>query len=81
MTGKELKIRRVTLDLTQTQLAKILGVQQNAIWRWETDKVQIPQTVELAMQTVERDIDVVRETYLRVEKVAPENEIAAEGKN
>jgi transcriptional regulator with XRE-family HTH domain len=54
MTGKELKIKRITLDLTQAQLASELGIQSNTVSRYENGDMRIPKTVELAMELLER---------------------------
>lgn len=54
MTGEELKNRRNALGLTQAELAEILDVKPNTIARWENGVLSVPQTVELAMETVER---------------------------
>lgn len=53
MTPKEFKIKRVTLDLTQSQLAEQLGLQGNTISRYETGDLPIPKTVELAIEALE----------------------------
>jgi transcriptional regulator with XRE-family HTH domain len=57
MDGSELKRRRVMLGMSQEQLAKRLGVTQNAISRWESGKVAIRHDVILflAMLYLERD--------------------------
>jgi DNA-binding XRE family transcriptional regulator len=54
MEGKELKVKRETLGLTQTELADILGVKMNTVYRWESGILSVPQSIELAMETVER---------------------------
>ena len=56
MTGKELKIRRITIDLTQVQLAEMLGVQKNTISRYETGDLAIPKAIELAVEAIESRI-------------------------
>jgi transcriptional regulator with XRE-family HTH domain len=54
MTGREFKIKRVTLDMTQAQIAVELGLQSNTVSRYETGDLNIPKTVELAIETLER---------------------------
>ncbi len=54
MKGKELKGKREKLGLTQTELADILGVKMNTVYRWESGILSVPKSIELAMKTVER---------------------------
>ena len=42
MSGEELKERRQRLGLTQQDLARLLGVAEDTIERWESDKSRIP---------------------------------------
>lgn len=42
MTGSELKQRRDSLGLTQSQLAELLGVRQSAVSTWESGAAPIP---------------------------------------
>ncbi len=54
MEGNELKAKRESLGLTQTELADILGVKMNTVYRWESGILSVPTSIELAMETVER---------------------------
>ncbi len=54
MEGTELKTKRENLGLTQTELAEILGVKMNTVYRWESAILIVPKSIELAMETVER---------------------------
>jgi transcriptional regulator with XRE-family HTH domain len=56
MTGEQFQKRRERLGLTKVKLAELLDVNENAIWRWETGKVKIPRTVELALERIEEKI-------------------------
>lgn len=55
MEGKELKQKREALELTQTELADILGVKMNTVYRWESGILVVPTSIKLAMETVERN--------------------------
>jgi len=41
------------MKLTQTELADILGVKMNTVYRWESGILTVPKSIELAMETVE----------------------------
>jgi DNA-binding transcriptional regulator YiaG len=53
MEGIELKSKREKMKLTQTELADILGVKMNTVYRWESGILTVPKSIELAMETVE----------------------------
>jgi len=55
MEGRELKEKREKLELTQTELADILGVKMNTVYRWESGILSVPKSIKLAMETVERN--------------------------
>lgn len=46
MNGIELKIAREGLNLSQTELAELLGVQYRTVLRWENEEFNIPQKHE-----------------------------------
>lgn len=60
MEGKELKQKRENLGLTQTELAEILGVKMNTVYRWESGILSVPKSIQLAMETVVRNSKVKR---------------------
>ncbi len=53
MTGKEFKIKRVTFDMTQAQIAKELDLNPNTVSRYETGDLPVPKLVELSMEAIE----------------------------
>lgn len=54
MTGKEFKIKRVTFDMTQADIAKELGLNPNTVSRYETGGLPVPKVVELSMEALEK---------------------------
>jgi predicted transcriptional regulator len=54
MTGKEFKIKRVTFDMKQSDIAKELGLNSNTISRYETGDLPVPKVVELSMEALEK---------------------------
>ncbi len=48
-----MKQRREKLGLTQAQLAELLGVKENTVYRWESGRLPISKTVELALERIE----------------------------
>lgn len=53
MTGKELKIKRVILEMTQKEMADALGLKPNTISRYENDGQAIPKLLEVAIEGLE----------------------------
>ncbi len=49
MTAEQMKKGRKGLDLTQEQLAHRFDVGRTTVARWETNQLEIPKTVELAL--------------------------------
>lgn len=56
MEGKDLIKWLEELKISQKDLAVILDVSSNSVWRWANDKVSIPKTVEFALKTIEKEI-------------------------
>ena len=52
MTGAQLKWRRKRLDLTQTEMAKAVGVTRNTIARWERDEMRITLAMSMLIESV-----------------------------
>jgi DNA-binding transcriptional regulator YiaG len=50
--GKELQRIRKQLAVTQTLLAKQLGVTANTVARWERDEMPIPKIAEVALKYI-----------------------------
>ena len=49
MTSEEMKKARAVLDLTQEQLGHRLEYDRTTVARWETNLLDIPKSVELAV--------------------------------
>lgn len=56
MIGKELKECRERIGLTQERLADELRVASNTVSRWERDDRAIPPYLDLAIETIERNL-------------------------
>lgn len=56
MTGPQIKTRRQSLGLTQSQLGDYLRVSPNTVARWERGEMAIPAFLDLAIQTIERSL-------------------------
>jgi DNA-binding XRE family transcriptional regulator len=53
MTSKELQAWRKKNVYTQGQLAEVLGVATQTVYRWENDKRAIPSFLQLTLECVE----------------------------
>lgn len=53
MKAKDFKRKRISLGLTQTELANMLDVKPNTVSRYETGLLSISKTVELALEAIE----------------------------
>lgn len=56
MTKEELKKFREKLGLSQEQLADRLKVARNTVSRWELGERKIPEFLDLALRTIEKDL-------------------------
>ena len=54
--GNDLKSFREKYNFTQESLAKVLGVSTNTVARWERDERKIPEYLNLALKTIEREL-------------------------
>jgi putative transcriptional regulator len=52
LTGKELRFRRVELLLSQAALARLLGVKELTVARWEAGRTRIPAAVDAAVRAL-----------------------------
>ncbi|HEX8248984.1 MAG TPA: helix-turn-helix domain-containing protein [Pyrinomonadaceae bacterium] len=62
MEAKEFKRKRISLGLTQTELAEMLDVKPNTISRYETGLLSVSRTVELALEAIENKLKKEKET-------------------
>jgi transcriptional regulator with XRE-family HTH domain len=60
--AKEFKRKRISLGLTQTELAEMLDVKPNTISRYETGLLSVSRTVELALEAIENKLKKEKET-------------------
>ena len=56
MTAQELQEWRVSHSLTQVMLAERLGVHVQTVARWEQGARDIPPYLQLALQTIDREV-------------------------
>jgi predicted transcriptional regulator len=54
MNGNELKLWRKKWEITQVELARMLGTYQVTIARWETGARKIPLLLPLALEALEK---------------------------
>ena len=55
MTGEELRAWRLKHDLSQAELAELLGVNQNTISRWELGQRKIPNYMVILLNYLEKE--------------------------
>ena len=53
ITPDELRARRKSLGMTQSQFAEAAGVDRVTVARWETGKREIDQLIRFALQVLE----------------------------
>lgn len=56
MTGEDLRTVRTALGLSQERLAERLDVGRRTVIRWEQGAWPIPRVVELALETLKREV-------------------------
>lgn len=58
MTAQELKVARADLELSQRELAELLGVPSNTLARWERGELAIaqPTILSLALSEIRRRV-------------------------
>jgi len=54
MTSHELKKWRLNQGYSQVKLAELLSVTDQTVYRWETDRREIPSFLHLALECLER---------------------------
>ncbi len=59
MDGKALRETRKRLELTQDELAKVLGVTNTTVARWERDEMTSPPYLALALKQIELERQVI----------------------
>lgn len=76
MNAPQFSAARTALGLSQSAIATLLGVDQGTISRWESGKVRIPATVELALASLQEKQPAMPENrrprILIADPVAPE---------
>ena len=55
MSGEELRAWRIKHDLSQAELAELLGLHQTAISHWESGKRKIPDYLSLLLLFLEKE--------------------------
>ena len=55
MTGEELRAWRIEHDLSQAELAELLGVSQKAISHWEKEDRKIPLYLPFLLEMLEKE--------------------------
>lgn len=58
LTGKEIRFLRQELLMSQALLARLLGVTEQTVHRWETGKADIPKSAESLIRFMYRGKDV-----------------------
>ena len=54
MSGEELRTWRIKHDLSQAELAELLGINQKTISFWELEKRKIPNYMSLLLEYLEK---------------------------
>lgn len=57
MTGEDIRRWRLARGLSQAELAELLGVAENTVWRWETGlRSPDPRLIALAIKGLECEL-------------------------
>jgi len=68
--AKKFKRKRMSLGLSQTELAELLDVKPNTISRYETGALPISKVVELALEAIEhRMAESEEETLIETRRI------------
>ena len=61
MTPEELRARREALGLSQSDLARPLGVPPLTVWKWEHARQKAPAIMDMALRGVEATLQTDRQ--------------------
>jgi DNA-binding XRE family transcriptional regulator len=53
MNSQELKARRNKIGLTQRHLAFLCGVREATLWKWENERLPVPERIEQTLKNIE----------------------------
>jgi transcriptional regulator with XRE-family HTH domain len=54
MNAKELRLHRLSLGLSQTQLGHYFGIHYRTVLRWENKRLSVPEWMPFAMTGLEQ---------------------------
>lgn len=72
LTGTHLTAFRTALGLTQTDMADLLDVSQTTIQRWERDRKDPPQRLQIELDDIYQDF-LTDLQYARVTNIIPDS--------
>lgn len=62
MTAPEVFSLRQSLKLSQSDFAKLVGVDISTVWRWEHDRLAVQGPALAHLERIKRDLEVQPET-------------------